>query len=67
MRGQHKTWIDLVKIFACILVAVGHFMQSMVSAEIISQTAVYEWFIQTIYCFHVPLQFERMFRAPAQR
>lgn len=50
-------WIDYVKVFACLLVVIGHFFMSMVSAGIIEQTAVYDWFISTIYTFHVPLFF----------
>lgn len=52
-----EKWVDDVKVIACILVVVGHFFQSMVKASILSDSALYEWFITTIYYFHVPLFF----------
>ncbi|MBO5248094.1 MAG: acyltransferase [Clostridia bacterium] len=57
MTKTRDQWIDLVKIYACILVVLGHFFQSMVSSEILSSTPLYEWFNRTIYYFHVPLFF----------
>lgn len=54
---QREYWVDNVKILACILVVVGHFFQSMAKSDIISQTQFYEWFMQMIYYFHVPLFF----------
>ena len=50
-------WVDNVKVIACVLVAFGHFFQSMTSAGIIAQNGIYDWFEQTIYYFHVPLFF----------
>lgn len=52
-----KIWIDNVKIFACILVVLGHFFQSMTKADIMPTNSLYLWFNQTIYMFHVPLFF----------
>ena len=52
-----EKWVDDVKVIACILVAVGHFFQSMVKASILSDGNLYKWFITTIYYFHVPLFF----------
>lgn len=52
-----ESWIDNVKLFACIFVVLGHFFQSMVKSEILPRTDVYEWFNMTIYYFHVPLFF----------
>ena len=54
---MRETWVDDVKVFACILVALGHFFQSMVTAGILVETALYRWFNETIYYFHVPLFF----------
>lgn len=54
---QHENWIDTVKVFACILVVLGHFFQSMVKSNILPETHFYEWFNRTIYYFHVPLFF----------
>lgn len=55
--SKRYVWIDNIKVFACFLVAVGHFLQSMVASGIINQSAWYAWFIQTVYYFHVPLFF----------
>ena len=51
-------WIDIVKIFACILVVLGHLHMSMMLSNYYAKEAIYYWFpIQTIYTFHVPLFF----------
>lgn len=55
-RTREK-WVDDVKVIACILVVVGHFFQSMVKASILPDSDLYEWFITTVYYFHVPLFF----------
>lgn len=52
-----EKWVDDVKVIACILVVVGHFFQSMVKASILPDSGLYEWFITTVYYFHVPLFF----------
>lgn len=52
-----EEWVDNVKAIACVLVVSGHFFQSMVRAGILPENVVYQWFNQTIYCFHVPLFF----------
>ena len=57
MENKRDLWVDNVKIFACILVVLGHFSQSMVKADIISHSSLYSWFNTTIYYFHVPLFF----------
>lgn len=54
---EREYWVDNVKLFACILVMLGHFFQSMVKASIINDGIVLEWFDTTIYYFHVPLFF----------
>ncbi len=54
---NREIWIDNIKVFACILVVVGHFFQSMTKANILPENNVYLWFNQTIYYFHVPLFF----------
>lgn len=56
-RNTRVRWVDDVKLFACILVVLGHFFQSMQSAHIISDSPVLQWFDRTIYFFHVPLFF----------
>lgn len=57
MEKTRETWVDFVKIYACILVVLGHFFPSMVDAKIIPNFSALEWFRQTIYYFHVPLFF----------
>lgn len=55
-RTREK-WVDDVKVIACILVVVGHFFMSMVQSGILPDSNLHEWFITTIYYFHVPLFF----------
>lgn len=50
-------WIDNIKLFACILVVVGHFAMSMSSAGLTEYSPTYYFFIQSIYTYHVPLFF----------
>ena len=57
MEKKRDCWVDNVKVVACILVVLGHFFQSMVKAEIIADSSLYQWFNTTIYYFHVPLFF----------
>lgn len=57
MEKEHYYWIDNIKIFACLLVLLGHFFQSMIKSGILPDNALYLWFNQTIYYFHVPLFF----------
>ena len=57
MRSNREYWLDHLKIFACVLVALGHFFQSMTAANIIEASHMYECFNKTIYYFHVPLFF----------
>ena len=54
---KREAWVDDVKVIACILVVLGHFFQSMVKSNILSDSDLYEWFNTTIYYFHVPLFF----------
>lgn len=56
-KNDRETWVDNVKILACVLVVIGHFFQSMVKCNIIQDIELYQWFQQTIYYFHVPLFF----------
>ena len=54
---QREIWVDNVKVIACILVVLGHFFMSMVTANVLPDNDLYQWFRQTIYYFHVPLFF----------
>lgn len=57
MNKQREKWIDYIKLLACVLVAMGHFFMGLVEANILSESQVHNWFIRTIYYFHVPLFF----------
>ena len=57
MEKQREVWVDNVKVIACILVVLGHFFMSMVAANVLPDTDLYQWFRETIYHFHVPLFF----------
>lgn len=57
MNGKREIWVDDVKTFACILVVLGHFYQSVVKSSIVPDSSFYGWFIDTIYLFHVQLFF----------
>lgn len=52
---MREKWVDYTKVVACLLVLTGHFFQSMVEAGIMNKSIGYQWYIQTIYLFHVPL------------
>ena len=57
MKKQREIWVDNVKVVACILVVLGHFLQSMTKAKVLPANDLYQWFNQIIYYFHVPLFF----------
>ncbi len=57
MENKREFWVDNVKVVACLLVLLGHLMQSMASASIIPSDGFYNWFNKTVYHFHVPLFF----------
>ena len=50
-------WVDCIKAFACVLVVVGHFFQSMTKSGIVPATKGLYVFDQVIYTFHVYLFF----------
>ena len=54
---KRENWVDHVKVAACILVALGHMLQGLLKAGILENNALLDWFIQTIYSFHVQLFF----------
>ena len=54
---RREIWVDNIKVVACILVAIGHFFMGMITAEMMPDSGLQKWFIQTIYYFHVPLFF----------
>ena len=50
-------WINRLKLLACILVVLGHFLSGLIISNIIKNNMFLEWFSKTIYYFHVPLFF----------
>ena len=56
-KEDREFWIDYIKVFACVLVVLGHFFQSMVKAAVLPDNSLYQWFNTVIYYFHVPLFF----------
>ncbi|WP_022767902.1 acyltransferase family protein [Butyrivibrio sp. NC2007] len=56
-KNIRDIWVDNVKAIACILVALGHFFMSLNEAHIIEDNVFIDWFITTIYMFHVQLFF----------
>lgn len=57
MTKKREAWIDHIKVFACILVAVGHLVQSMAASGVIGPADWAIWLNNTLYFFHVPLFF----------
>ena len=57
-KPKRYLWVDNLKMFACLLVVIGHLYMSMMAGGWISENNVlYCWPIQTVYTFHVPLFF----------
>ena len=54
---KRDCFIDIIKIYACILVVLGHFVQSIIKADFVDNTLLLNWFVDTISYFHVPLFF----------
>ena len=55
---KNITWVDYTKIFACVLVVLGHLVKSFEGAGYLNGSSLYYCLpIRTIYCFHVQLFF----------
>ncbi|GEM_PF-158714 len=54
---QRYSYIDNIKLAACILVALGHFFMSMRANSVIPESGLYNYFYSVVYTFHVPLFF----------
>ena len=55
--NNREYWIDSVKVFACLLIVIGHLYQGVVEAGLMQNGKVYNWFIESLYFFHVYLFF----------
>lgn len=57
-NSKRYIWIDNLKLFACLLVVIGHlYMSMMAGGWVDADSILYCWPIQTVYTFHVPLFF----------
>lgn len=55
--SEREVWVDNIKVVACVLVVLGHFLSSLMLADILPNYPVLQWFEKIIYYFHVPLFF----------
>ena len=56
MSGEiREKWVDYTKIFACILVVLGHLLQGLDKANIEWNESLYYYIDKFIYIFHMPL------------
>ena len=56
--SKRVVWVDDMKLFACVLVVLGHLYMSLQASGWIAADATYYCLpIQTVYTFHVPLFF----------
>lgn len=53
MKGENcvkrENWVSLAKLMACIAIVLAHFLQSMLKAGLIQDSAVRQWFNSVIY------------------
>ena len=56
-KKNRVLWIDRVKLIACFLVLLGHYISGLTISNILENNGVILWFGKTIYYFHVPLFF----------
>ena len=58
IKSKRYLWVDNLKLFACLLVVVGHLYMSIMAGGWISENNIlYCWPVQTAYTFQVPLFF----------
>lgn len=55
MSKEREKWIDYTKVFACILVVIGHLLQGLNKAGIKWNNTFYDYIDTFIYLFHMPL------------
>ena len=55
MTKNRELWIDYTKVFACILVVIGHLLQGLNKANIHWNETLYNYIDRFIYIFHMPL------------
>lgn len=57
LRKKRYSYIDNMKLAACILVVIGHFVMSMTANSLMPRSFVSEYLLDTVYTFHVPMFF----------
>ena len=55
MERQREYWVDYTKVFACVLVVLGHLLQGLSRANIQWNNNLYDYINAFIYIFHMPL------------
>lgn len=55
MQKTRELWVDYTKVFACILVVIGHLLQGLNKANIEWNENLYNYINNFIYVFHMPL------------
>lgn len=55
MSTKREMWVDYTKLFACILVVVGHLLQGLNQAGVVWNNTLYAYINELIYNFHMPL------------
>lgn len=55
MTKDRELWIDYTKMFACILVVIGHLLQGLDKANIQWNENLYSYIDTFLYIFHMPL------------
>lgn len=55
MQRRREYWVDYTKLFACILVVIGHLLQGLSKANIQWNNNLYDYINTFIYIFHMPL------------
>ena len=54
---KRESYIDNIKILACMLVVIGHLLKSMVESGLMSGGAQFDMWMEVLYSFHVNLFF----------
>jgi len=52
-----QKWIDYIKVFACILIAMGHLVQGLTRSGILAESIYIQYILWMIYLFHVNIFF----------
>ena len=53
IQSKRIGWVDYTKLFACILVVLGHFFQSMTASNILPDNSLYQYSMYHCFLFAV--------------